>query len=168
MVIFRIMLAVFFCFLLGCNNSQQKTEEALIRDANTGVPNLEQEQWLFNTQYIKTIDDSSWEKVILSALNNYKDFKIDFTFISTGKPQTCGLYAKGIMIHSMIQEKDTQNKKKFLLRPNLIPETTIIFIKDKNSQKSNTITIEISNIAAFIESCGVAHQYANGEYGVVQ
>ena len=45
---------------------------------------LDEEIWLFNTQYIKTINETSWEKLSVSALNDFTDFKLEFTYISTG------------------------------------------------------------------------------------
>ncbi|RDU71918.1 hypothetical protein CQA66_05480 [Helicobacter aurati] len=129
---------------------------------------LQEEQWLFERQYIRNINDSSWEKVSLSALNNYVDFKIDFTFIYTGKSQNCGLYAKGMLVDEA-QEKN-KKQKKFLLRPNLIPQTVILLTRQDNSRGNSpnnyTVNIEISNIAEFIRICGDAHQYAAGEYNL--
>ena len=67
---------------------------------------LDEEIWLFNTQYIKTINETSWEKLSVSALNDFTDFKLEFTYISTGKPQTCGLYAKGIVANEAVGNKE--------------------------------------------------------------
>lgn len=126
---------------------------------------LDEEIWLFNTQYIKTINETSWEKLSVSALNDFTDFKLEFTYISTGKPQTCGLYAKGIVANEAVGNKEKMQTK-ILMRPNLIPDAAIWIIRTNNTKGS--IKIEISDIAAFIESCGDAHQYAVGMYDSIQ
>lgn len=122
---------------------------------------LDEETWLFNTQYIKTINETSWEKLSVSALNDFTDFKLEFTYISTGKPQTCGLYAKGIVANEAVGNKE-KIQTKILMRPNLIPDAAIWIIRTNNTRGG--IKVEISDIAAFIESCGDAHQYAVGMY----
>lgn len=126
---------------------------------------LDEEIWLFNTQYIKTINETSWEKLSVSALNDFTDFKLEFTYISTGKPQTCGLYAKGIVANEAVGNKE-KIQTKILMRPNLIPDAAIWIIRTNNTKGS--IRVEISDIAAFIESCGDAHQYAVGMYDSIQ
>lgn len=126
---------------------------------------LDEEIWLFNTQYIKTINETSWEKLSVSALNDFTDFKLEFTYISTGKPQTCGLYAKGVVANEAVGNKE-KIQTKILMRPNLIPDAAIWIIRINNTKGS--IQVEISDIAAFIESCGDAHQYAVGIYDSIQ
>ncbi len=154
-------ILLFMSIFFGCDDSKKQS-------SHTQDLRLGQEKWLFSTQYIKAISDSSWEKVTVNAMNDYQDFKIDFTFISTGKPQTCGLYAKGVFMNSVVQgETMTRNKKRFLLRPNLIPKTTILFIQEYDSIKGDFIRLEISDMVEFIQACGDAHQYAVGEYNAV-
>lgn len=150
---FYLITIIIFLFT-SCNNT--KTD---MRD----IP-LDEEEWLFNRQYIKAINESSWEKFSIEALNNYADFKIEFSYISTGKPQTCGLYAKGVAVSKQdAQDKEAKTKTKILMRPNLIPNSPI-WITRHISQKGNNIQIEIGDIAGFIQACGDAHQYVVGMY----
>ncbi len=140
--------------MVGCKDSKNIDDSKDIT--------LQNEKWIFNTQYIKVINDSSWEKLSIIALNNYKDFKIDLSFISTGKPQTCGLYAKGILANESKHINNKDKTKKFLLRPNLIPNTTIWLIQDKDNK--SIVRLEVSNMVSFIQMCGDAHQYVVGDY----
>ncbi len=145
-----------FLIFVGCKDSKHDIEEL----ENVS---LEGEGWIFNTQYIKAIDDSSWEKLSISALNNYKDFKIDLSFISTGKPQTCGLYAKGVLVSEHRFNKNKKHAKKFLLSPNLIPNTKI-WLTQESSANTYSVILEISDMVSFIGACGDAHQYVVGKY----
>ena len=71
-------------------------------------------------------------------------------------------------MNSVVQgETMTRNKKRFLLRPNLIPKTTILFIQEYDSIKGDFMRLEISDMVEFIQACGDAHQYAVGEYNAV-
>ncbi len=156
----RFYLSIFFTLsciatFIACNDT--KTDSKTIA--------LDEETWLFNTQYIKTINETSWEKLSVSALNDFTDFKLEFTYISTGKPQTCGLYAKGIVANEAVGNKE-KTQTKILMRPNLIPNAPIWITRTNNTKGS--INVEISDIAAFIESCGDAHQYAVGIYDSIQ
>lgn len=144
-------------FLSACNNT--KTDKHDIA--------LDEEEWLFNKQYIKAINEASWEKFSIEALNNYADFKIEFSYISTGKPQTCGLYAKGVVVSKADIQSKIQTQTKILMRPNLIPNSPI-WITRYSSQKGNSIQVDIGDIAGFIQACGDAHQYAIGMYDSVQ
>ena len=153
---FNLLIIIFFLFS-ACNNT--KTDRHDI--------SLEEEEWLFNKQYIKAINESSWEKLSIEALNNYTDFKIEFSYISTGKPQTCGLYAKGIVANKASMQNNTAMQTKILMRPNLIPDSPI-WITRHTSQKGNNIQVEINDIAGFIQACGDAHQYAVGFYDSMQ
>lgn len=154
---FYLYFFIFFCItaFIACNDT--KIDETTVSKTTL----LDDETWLFNKQYIKTINETSWEKLSISALNDYKDFKLEFTYISTGKPQTCGLYAKGIVANEEVGNKE-KAQTKILMRPNLIPNAVIWIIRTNSTKGS--IKIEISDIAGFIESCGDAHQYAIGIY----
>lgn len=153
---FNLLIIIFFLFS-ACNNT--KTDRHDI--------SLEEEEWLFNKQYIKAINESSWEKLSIEALNNYTDFKIEFSYISTGKPQTCGLYAKGIVANKASMQNNTAMQTKILMRPNLIPDSPI-WITRHTSQKGSNIQVEINDISGFIQACGDAHQYAVGIYDSMQ
>lgn len=155
-----LFLLICSALFAGCNNSKQEKQEA--------NPTLEQEKWLFNTQYIRPINESSWEQFKLTALNNYESFKIDFTYISTGKPQTCGLYAKGVLVNNIIQGSITRNSKKFFLRPNVIPQSPIILTREYDSTMGDYVKLDISNMVDFIKACGDAHQYVVGNYNAKQ
>lgn len=130
--------------------------------ANYSTQPLSAQTWLFDTEYIRSVGDSSWEKISLSALNNYADFSINFAFISTGKSQNCRLYAKGLRL-----EEDKENLS-FTIRPNLIPQATITLSRPKVSEidptRGDALNLAISDMQAFIAACGDAHQYALGEY----
>ncbi len=159
--IMRFYFYIFmFLVFIACNDTKTDTHTH-----NTG---LEQETWLFNTQYIQTINESSWEKLSINALNNYEDFKLEFSYISTGKPQTCGLYAKGIVAHEADAMQNLKKQKKILMRPNLIPNSPIWITRHAKNAKGNSIQIEIDDIAGFIQACGDAHQYAMGIYNPMQ
>lgn len=153
----RFCLFIFIILFIACNNT--KTDRHDI--------SLEQEGWLFNKQYIKAINESSWEKFSIEALNNYTDFKMEFSYISTGKPQTCGLYAKGIVVSRDAMQSTAVTQTKILMRPNIIPNSPI-WITRHISKKGNGVEIDISDIAGFIKACGDAHQYAVGIYDSVQ
>ncbi|MDY5184898.1 hypothetical protein [Helicobacter trogontum] len=133
--------------------------------ADSKTTTLDGETWLFNTQYIRTINETSWEKLSINALNDYTDFKLEFTYISTGKPQTCGLYAKGVVANEAFGNKET-TPTKILMRPNLIPNAAIWIIRTNNTKGS--IKVEVDDIAAFIKACGDAHQYVVGVYDSTQ
>lgn len=155
----RFYLIIVMIFLFSaCNNTKNDKHDA----------SLNEEEWLFNKQYIKTINESSWEKVSIEALNNYADFRIEFSYISTGKPQTCNLYAKGIVASKADVKNSTTTQTKILMRPNLIPNSPIWITKHVNEAKGYNIQIAVDNITDFIQACGDAHQYAVGMYDSMQ
>lgn len=151
---YPLIIAIFL--LVACTNTKDNQNDV----------SLNEEDWLFNFQYIKAINESSWEKFSIVTLNNYADFKIEFSYISTGKPQTCGLYAKGVVVNKAEMQNST-TQTKILMRPNLIPNSPI-WITKHTGQKGNSIQIEIGDISGFIQACGDAHQYATGIYDSVQ
>ncbi|MWV62795.1 hypothetical protein DCO58_02290 [Helicobacter saguini] len=153
----RVFIFIFIALFVGCNSK---------KDSNVDYKDeLAMQKWAFDTRYVKTIDDNSWEQFKIGELNNYEDFKIDFTFISTGKPQNCTLYSKGIFLNSAIHtQKEVKNKKKILFRPNVIPSITITLIQAKTNK--NTIEIEISDMQEFTKICGNVHNNANGVYAL--
>ncbi|STQ85997.1 hypothetical protein LS73_002315 [Helicobacter muridarum] len=151
-------------FMIGCSENDSKNIES------SSFDDLQSQEWLFDRQYIRGINEQSWEKFSISALNDYKDIKIDFAYIHTGRSQNCRLYAKGLMMQeNQNNNKDKKHKNRFLLRPNLIPQTTIIITKQENNSSSfndYAVLLEVSNISEFIRICGDAHQYVVGEYSL--
>ncbi len=150
----RYLFSCLALLFIACKSSDNKIDDEA----------LSSQTWLFDTKYIKTINDSSWESISITALNDYNDFKIDLSYISTGKPRTCGLYAKGVLVNNDIyDDSKMKDKSQFMLRPNVIPSTTILISKD-NRENEKYIIVEISNMTDFIAACGDSHQYVEGKY----
>lgn len=155
----------FFLFLMlifvGCDSKKDSKDSIESSPQNA----LETQSWAFSKRYMKALSDNTWEQLNITPLNNYADFKIDFTLISMGKPQNCTLYSKGIFLNSNIHAQEKiKNKKTIMFRPNLIPSTTIT-ISQENKNK-NVIKVTISNIDSFTQTCGNAHTSASGEYSL--